>query len=59
MEKKIIICDQTKIEQLLLEAGIHKLRYEVEMEAAKILNNNLNTSTRLEAYQEAYNEWVK
>ena len=59
MEKKIIICDQTKIEQILLEAGIHNLRYEVEMEAAKILNDNFNTATRLSAYQEAYNEWIK
>jgi hypothetical protein len=59
MEKKIIICDQTKIEQLLLEAGIHNLRYEVEMEAAKILNNNFSKSSPLEAYQEAYNEWIK
>jgi hypothetical protein len=59
MEWKTKICDQSKIEQLLLEAGLHNLRYEVEMEAAKILNNNSNTSTRLEAYQEAYNEWIK
>ena len=58
MEKKIL-CDQTKIEQLLLKVGIHNLRYEVEMSAAKILNDNFNTSSRLEAYQEAYNEWVK
>ena len=50
--------DEEDIELLLEEANNYGLRIEVEQWAIQLLKEDPNLS-RLEAYVQAYNEWIK
>ena len=50
--------DEEDIELLLEEANAYGLRIEVEQWAMQLLKEDMDLS-RLEAYVQAYNEWVK
>ena len=50
--------DEEQIELLLEEANAFGLRIEVEQWAIQLLKEDPDLS-RLEAYVQAYNEWVK
>ena len=50
--------DEEDIELLLEEANAYGLRIEVEQWAIQLLKEDPNLS-RLEAYVQAYNEWIK
>ena len=50
--------DEEDIELLLEEANNYGLRIEVEQWALQLLKEDPNLS-RLEAYVQAYNEWIK
>jgi hypothetical protein len=50
--------DEEDIELILEEANNYGLRIEVEQWAIKFLKKDPNLS-RLEAYVQAYNEWIK
>lgn len=46
------------IEELLVEASAYGLRFEVLATARQILEENPKID-RVDAYQEAYDEWIK
>ena len=48
--------EQLDIELILVEASAYGLRIEVELYAQKYLSEGC---TPVEAYQHAYNEWIK
>ena len=50
--------DEEDIELLLEEANAYGLRIEVEQWAMQLLKEDPDLS-RLEAYVQAYNEWIK
>ena len=50
--------DEEDIELLLEEANAYGLRIEVEQWAMQLLKEDSDLS-RLEAYVQAYNEWIK
>ena len=50
--------DEETIELLLEEANNYGLRIEVEQWAMQLLKEDMDLS-RLEAYVQAYNEWIK
>ena len=57
-EEENLLEDEEQIELLLEEANAYGLRIEVEQWAMQILKEDPELS-RLEAYVQAYNEWVK
>ena len=50
--------DEETIELILEEANAYGLRIEVEQWAMQLLKEDMDLS-RLEAYVQAYNEWIK
>ena len=50
--------DEEQIELLLEEANAYGLRIEIEQWALQLLKEDYDLS-RLEAYVQAYNEWIK
>ena len=50
--------DEEDIELLLEEANAFGLRWEVDITAKKIIEQN-PVLPKLEAYVQAYNEWIK
>ena len=57
-EEENLLNDEEDIELLLEEANNYGLRIEVEQWAIQLLKEDSDLS-RLEAYVQAYNEWVK
>ena len=57
-EEENLLNDEEDIELLLEEANNYGLRIEVEQWAIQLLKEDPDLS-RLEAYVQAYNEWVK
>ena len=57
-EEENLLEDEEDIELILEEANRWRLRIEVEQWAMQILKEDPELS-RLEAYVQAYNEWVK
>ena len=57
-EEENLLNDEEDIELLLEEANAYGLRIEVEQWAMQLLKEDMDLS-RLEAYVQAYNEWVK
>ena len=57
-EEESLLNDEEDIELLLEEANAYGLRIEVEQWAIQLLKEDPNLS-RLEAYVQAYNEWIK
>ena len=47
-----------QIEEILEEANAYNLRYEVIETATKLLKEN-NTLSELQAYVNAYHDWIK
>jgi hypothetical protein len=50
--------EELHIEEILLEAHAFGLDHEVDEWAKKLLKKNPKMS-KVDAYQEAYNEWIK
>ena len=50
--------EQQQIEEILEEANAYNLRYEVMETATKLLKEN-NTLSELQAYVNAYHDWIK
>ena len=50
--------EEEQIEEILEEANAYNLRQEVKDTAEKILKKN-NTLSKLQAYVNAYNDWIK
>ena len=57
-EEENLLNDEEDIELLLEEANAYGLRIEVEQWAMQLLKEDPDLS-RLEAYVQAYNEWIK
>ena len=57
-EEENLFEDEEEIELLLEEANAYGLRIEVEQWAMQLLKEDPDLS-RLEAYVQAYNEWIK
>ena len=57
-EEENLLNDEEDIELLLEEANAYGLRIEVEQWAMQLLKEDADLS-RLEAYVQAYNEWIK
>ena len=57
-EEENLLNDEEDIELLLEEANAFGLRLEVEQWAMQLLKEDPDIS-RLEAYVQAYNEWIK
>ena len=57
-EEENLLNDEEDIELLLEEANAYGLRIEVEQWAIQLLKEDPDLS-RLEAYVQAYNEWIK
>ena len=57
-EEESLLNDEEDIELLLEEANAFGLRLEVEQWAVQLLKEDPDLS-RLEAYVQAYNEWIK
>ena len=57
-EEESLLNDEEDIELLLEEANAYGLRIEVEQLAIHLLKEDPDLS-RLEAYVQAYNEWIK
>ena len=57
-EEENLLNDEDDIELLLEEANNYGLRIEVEQWAIQLLKEDPDLS-RLEAYVQAYNEWIK
>ena len=57
-EEESLLEDEEDIELLLEEANAFGLRIEVEQWAMQLLKEDPNLP-RLEAYVQAYNEWIK
>ena len=57
-EEDSLLNDEEDIELLLEEANAYGLRIEVEQWAIQLLKEDPDLS-RLEAYVQAYNEWIK
>lgn len=58
IEDEIHIEDKIHIEEILLEAHAFGLDYEVNEWAKKLIKENPNMP-KVDAYQEAYYEWIK
>ena len=58
MTQDQIFDEDFHIEEILLEAHAFGLEYEVDKLAKKLLKKNPKMS-KVDAYQEAYNEWIK
>ncbi len=56
-EEENLLNDEEDIELLLEEASAYGLRIEVEQWAMQLLKEDSDLS-RLEAYVQAYNEWI-
>ena len=50
--------EQQQIEEILQEANAYNLKYEVMETATKILKEN-DTISELQAYVNAYHDWIK
>ena len=57
-EEESLLNDEEDIELLLEEANAFGLRWEVMVSAQKIMDRNPMVP-KLEAYVQAYNEWIK
>ena len=57
-EEENLLNDEEDIELLLEEANAYGLRIEVEQWAIQLLKEDSDLP-RLEAYVQAYNEWIK
>jgi hypothetical protein len=57
-EEESLFEDEEEIELLLEEANAYGLRIEVEQWAMQLLKEDPDLP-RLEAYVQAYNEWIK
>ena len=57
-EEENLLNDEEAIELLLAEANAYGLRLEVEQWAIQLLKEDYDLP-RLEAYVQAYNEWIK
>ena len=57
-EEENLLNDEEDIELLLEEANAFGLRWEVMTSAQEIMDEN-PTISKLEAYVQAYNEWIK
>ncbi len=57
-EEESLLEDEEEIELILEEANAYGLRWEVDSFAKKFMNEDPMLS-KLEAYVQAYNEWVK
>ena len=57
-EEENLLNDEEDIELILEEANAYGLRIEVEQWAMQLLKEDHDLS-RLEAYVQAYNEWIK
>ena len=57
-EEENLINDEEDIELLLEEANNYGLRIEVDITAKQIMQQN-PILPKLEAYVQAYNEWIK
>ena len=57
-EEENLLNDEEDIELILEEANAYGLRIEVEQWAWQLLKEDPDLS-RLEAYVQAYNEWIK
>jgi hypothetical protein len=52
------LTDEQHIEEILEEASAYGLRYEVEVFAERLLDED-PTLSRLDAYVMAYHDWIK
>ena len=50
--------DEEQIEEILMEANAYGLKYEVMETATKSLKEN-DTLSELQAYVNAYHDWIK
>jgi hypothetical protein len=50
--------ESEQIEEILIEAASYGLRLEVIETASKVVDSNSNIKP-IDAYQKAFNEWVK
>ncbi len=57
-EEESLLEDEEEIELILEEANAYGLRWEVDSFAKKFMNEDPMLS-KLEAYVQAYNEWIK
>ena len=57
-EEESLLNDEEDIELILEEANAFGLRWEVDSFAKKFMNEDPMLS-KLEAYVQAYNEWIK
>ena len=57
-EEESLLEDEEEIELLLEEANAYGLRIEVEQWAIQLLKED-HDLPRIEAYVQAYNEWIK
>ena len=58
IRKVIVMSNEEIIEEILVEAAGYGLRIEVLDTARKLLEENPKME-RINAYEEAYNEWIK
>jgi hypothetical protein len=55
---KNVMTNEQQIEEILTEASAFGLRWEVQSTAEQIMDENPNLD-QVEAYQQAFSEWVK
>jgi hypothetical protein len=55
---KNVMTNEQQIEEILTEASAFGLRWEVQSTAEQIMDENPNLD-KVEAYQQAFSEWVK
>jgi hypothetical protein len=55
---KNVMTNEQQIEEILTEASAFGLRWEVQSTAEHIMDENPNLD-KVEAYQQAFSEWVK
>ena len=55
---KNVMNNEQQIEEILTEASAFGLRWEVQSTAEQIMDENPNLD-KVEAYQQAFSEWVK
>ena len=55
---KNVMNNEEQIEEILIEASAYGLRWEVLETAKDIMDENPNIN-RVDAYQQAFSEWVK
>lgn len=55
---KNVMTNEQQIEEILTEASAFGLRWEVQSTAEQIMDENPNLD-KVDAYQQAFSEWVK